>query len=139
MAGGLPGADGPQLRLTELLRVLGGGDRAAAIRKPGQDVDGEHRGHGVLASLGAPEVPDRGQFLVERAQAGRRLRRRPFRLPGGGQRTRVAQPLAGVAPQGVDVELLGLPVRFRVLAVVARVSAGMAETLPVRGPGSRCR
>ena len=88
----------------------------------------------MLASLGAPEVLDRGQFLVERAQAGRRLRRRSLRLPGGGQRTGVAQPFAGVAPQGVDVELLGPPVRFRVLAVVARIPAGVTEKLPVRGP-----
>ena len=49
---GLPGADRLQLRLTELSGVLGGGDRAAAVRKPGEDVDGEHRGHRVLASPG---------------------------------------------------------------------------------------
>ena len=88
----------------------------------------------MLASLGAPEVLDRGQLLVERAQAARRLRRRPLRLPGGGQRAGVAQPLAGVAAQGVDVELLGPPVRLRVSAVVARVPAGAAEEVPVRGP-----
>ena len=136
---GLPGADRLQLRLTELSGVLGGGDRAAAVRKPGEDVDGEHRGHRVLASLGAPEVPDRGEFLVERTQAGRRLRRRPLRLPGGGQRAGFAQPLAGVAPQGVDVELLGPPVRFRVLAVVARIPAGNGRGTASSRPGSRCR
>ena len=88
--GVLPGADRLQFRLRELLRILR--DRTAQVRQPGEKVDGEHRGHGMLAPLGAPEILDR---------TSGRLLGRTLGLPLRGQWPGIAQPTASVPPQGV--------------------------------------
>ena len=87
----------------------------------------------MLAPLGAAEVLDRGQLLVQRAQLARRLLGMALRFPCGGQRARVAQAPAGVAPQRVHVELLAFAVRVGIAPVVAGEPPGHAEILPVRG------
>ena len=131
--GVLPGADRLEFRLRKLLRILGGDDGPAQICQPRENVHGEHRRDGMLAPLGAPKVPDLGQLLIQRAQLARRLLARALGLPLGGQRARIAQAPAGVPPQGVHIQPLGLAVRIGIAAVVTRKPPGVAEITPVPG------
>ena len=124
----LPGADRFQLA-----RILGSGDRAAHVRKPGEDVDRERGCDAVLAALAAPEVLDPVEFLVERAKLARRPADMALGFPCRGQVSRRAQTPAGVAPQGIDIETLGLPVGIGVAATMTREAPFVAEIVPVGG------
>ena len=129
----LPGAERFQFPLRQLARILGGGDGTAHVGEPCEDIDRERGCDAVLAPLAAPEVLDPVEFLVERAQFARRPAGVALGLPACGQRAGRAEPPAGIAAQGIDIEPLGLAVGVGVAAVVAGKAPGVAEIMPVGG------
>ena len=103
---GVPCADGLQLLLGQRARELRGGEAALHVGELGEEVHGEHAGHGVLLSLRAAEVRHRRQLGVQRDRPGVAGRQ----CGAGGRRRRPARGLESSARAGLSAQRLRLVV-----------------------------